>query len=479
MMQDAVDSCPQQLRRSRSRRLLIWAVPSLCVVVCASALIVYRASRQGTSDSPPSLPRINSGSPTPSPAAPPNAASGAFSLSTPDPRSALAASPQLVSLPGGSGLGGGAVGGLGTGRQSLIATLMERVRARPTDVTARVGLLTQLDLAGRHSDAEDVIRQALQSGQRHPRLYHALGMLYMRHKRYDAAAEVFRCEVELKPNSADAHVRLAQCYSLVGERERARTHFERTMKLKPSEPDTYIGLAFLNSSNQRANFAIKYLTKYIRLVKNPGQAYLLLSRIYVNQDRHAEAIEAALKGVAVMPDNPEIWYNLGQAYAYSRGGKLLDKAEEAFKRVLQLAPDHGHGHFELASVYQKLGRIPEATERYADAVRCEPLSGRYHYQYGRALVLAQRKEEAERELARAKELLPLNQREEHLRDRLSAVQNDTSAWCELATIYRKYGNDGMAIAYVDRALRISPGLASAQSLRDELVAAGAPPARAQ
>lgn len=489
MQDDGRTLSPASQRPKAARaRLVPRAAAAVCfVILCLSAAAAYVAIRQGANKSPADDSGRTASAPTlvaPVNAAPPPEGQAPSKQARPaSPLDALLAGPTGY-VPQGLSAGSSPTGGSGRSvsvadASSKVAALKEKVRANPRDVNARVALLTCLDVTGKTSEAEDLIRDALQQGQRDPKLYHALGILYMRHKLYDGAAEVFRCEVEIAPRDADANLRLAECYSLVGNRERASTYFAKVIQLKPNEPDAYLGLANINSSSQRSPLAIKYLKKYIELSPTPGNGYLLLSRILVNQRRCDEAIDAGLKGVAAMPSNADMWYNLAQAYAYSPGNTLLPKAEEAFLRAIQLSPDNGHGHFELANVYTRMGRIPDAVQQFAEAVRCEPLRGRYRYQYGRALLQARRQPEATRELARAKELLPLNQREDHLKDRLATTAKDANAWIELAGIYKQYGQPDTALACVDRALEISPGMPVARTLRQELSAQGVAPAPSQ
>src|SRR5437870_4351706 len=67
--------------------------------------------------------------------------------------------------------------------------LRDPLRQNPADVTARIQLAVTLDNSGEASEAEDVLRAALQRGQKTAEVYHALGMLYLRNQVYKGAAD--------------------------------------------------------------------------------------------------------------------------------------------------------------------------------------------------------------------------------------------------------------------------------------------------
>lgn len=63
----------------------------------------------------------------------------------------------------------------------------------------------------------------------------------------------------------------------------------------------------------------------------------------------------------VIKNEAELWSNLGGVYGEM---KILDKAEECFRRALQIQPDHSAAHVDLAFTLQLKGRWPEAFAEY-------------------------------------------------------------------------------------------------------------------
>ncbi|MDW8208736.1 MAG: tetratricopeptide repeat protein [Chloroherpetonaceae bacterium] len=337
-----------------------------------------------------------------------------------------------------------------------IAELRAKLQQNPKDVTVRTRLASLLDMQGNGSDAEDVIREALQQGQRHPDLYHALGVLYVNNGLYRPAVAAFAQEIRLRPKHAPAYVQLGSAYAYGGNPREAERAYLKAQRLDPSYPDTYLGLAFLNNTSDRYPYAVKYINEYIRRSKYPGPGYALLCRVYINMNLHDRAIEAGKKAIRLVPDNPNVWYTLGQALFYKPGGAHLEQAASAFVEAIRRKPDFGHAHFELASVLARMGRWKAAIAEYREAIRYEPWQGRYHYQLGRALIQAGQKEEGQQRVAQAQQLIRLNQMEARLLDKITVSPQDPQLRYELAQVYQQLGRYDVARLWYNATLDVAP-----------------------
>jgi tetratricopeptide (TPR) repeat protein len=101
-----------------------------------------------------------------------------------------------------------------------------------------------------------------------------------------------------------------------------------------------------------------------------GEALLLLGLIRSAQQRSADAAGLLAEAVAILPPTPEAWYALGGQQA--RLGRFAD-AEQSFRRVLELAPQHGETRMGLAACLLELGRADEA-----ERVLRQALQSRHH-----------------------------------------------------------------------------------------------------
>src|SRR5262249_37752334 len=147
------------------------------------------------------------------------------------------------------------------------------------------------------SEAEDVLRAALQRGQKTPEVYHALGTLYLRNKIYSGAEAAFLLETQLKPRDFQAQLRLGQACLYLNKLDAARRALETARRLDPKVADTYLNLAFLNNLSNHYPHAIDDLNAYLRRLGPPGPGYAMLCRVYINMNQYQQAAEAGRKAV--------------------------------------------------------------------------------------------------------------------------------------------------------------------------------------
>jgi serine/threonine-protein kinase len=143
--------------------------------------------------------------------------------------------------------------------------------------------------------------------------------------------------------------------------------------------------------------------------------YTLGYRLF-NQDKHQEAAECFLLGVALRPDSAVAHYNLGTALKAT--GKLdeaiacfkkatildpryagphnnlgialkdrgkVDEAIESFKKAIALDPRLAVSHSNLGNLWQLRGKLHEAIACYHRALAIDPSNAQAHYNLGNAL----------------------------------------------------------------------------------------------
>ena len=92
-----------------------------------------------------------------------------------------------------------------------------------------------------------------------------------------------------------------------------------------------------------------------------------------------------------------------------RRQKRLDCALAELRKVVELKPRYQRGHYEMAQVFEEMGRGAEALVAYEAAASGYVTDAEFHLRYGRALFRQRREADARRELRRAQELAPGSQ----------------------------------------------------------------------
>jgi tetratricopeptide (TPR) repeat protein len=332
----------------------------------------------------------------------------------------------------------------------------QELQRDPKNIAVRIRLAALLSVKGEDSEAEDVLRAALQQGQQTAEIYHALGLIYVRNKLWLPAVQAFTLETSLHPKDYQAHLQLAAAYAYLSRVDDAKREFEAAQAIDPSAADPYMGLAYLNNSSERYPYAVQYLNEYIKRSRQPGPGYGLLSRIYLNMQLYDQAVTAGKTATSLKSDDAGIWYTLGQAYSYRPGDQNLSEAAIAFEHAVQITPRWPNAHFELGHVYARQNRVQDAITQYRQAIQGDPVRGKYYYQLGQLLMKHGETQDGKKELEKAKVLIALNQREDQLQQKIAAAPSDPRNLFELAQLYKKMGSYSQAESWLQNILTIAP-----------------------
>ncbi|MCL6567062.1 MAG: tetratricopeptide repeat protein [Acidobacteriia bacterium] len=143
-----------------------------------------------------------------------------------------------------------------------------------------------------------------------------------------------------------------------GDRTLARKHLENALKIYPQFPQALLALATLELQEEKPNLALEHLQQAVRIDNNYGDGYLLLSRVLNHLGRYSEAIEAAEKTNALLPNAWQAQFERGIA-ALALGN--LAMATAALEQIERGAsPDTPEAQLLRAGIYLKTERVLEA-----------------------------------------------------------------------------------------------------------------------
>ena len=250
------------------------------------------------------------------------------------------------------------------------ALAAERLKARPTDVQARI-LLARSDAAmGRLDAAYAGFREALRLDPRSPDALYYLGI---------AAGALAEAEygrlLEMAPASARAHQLRGRSYQAQGRSKEAEAELEAALAAGPPSAEVLVALGDL----RRAKLSFP------------------------------EARAAYVQAVELSPGDYDALYGLGVCDSYA--GEHASAAS-LFRRALRVAPDSAPARLALGISLVQTGQTTAAVTELEEAARLEPRMRQAYYQLGRAYQALGRPRDAEAAFARSRELLE----EEHRKD---------------------------------------------------------------
>ena len=228
------------------------------------------------------------------------------------------------------------------------------VRASPDNPVARMELgVAELRL-GRAADAADLLRKAIASN---PELQGAnlfLGIAYAQMHRVEESVAALRREIELDPKDAQAYMWEGVVELQDGHPEKATEPFDRAAELAPNDLNI---LEYRGKAHSEVAFA-----SYARMAvidPNSWHVHRVQAQIYSQQNQHKEAIAELQEAIKLMPNNSDLYEELGAEY---RKSSALELAQQAYSKELELSPSNPIAMYNLAKIDIETNRAAEGLD---------------------------------------------------------------------------------------------------------------------
>ena len=165
-----------------------------------------------------------------------------------------------------------------------------------------------------------------------------------------------------------------------------------------SDANHNLGLLLMNAGKLKE--AVIFLQNAANI--NPGVTQYLVS---LKAAKDAISAAASTASAATADSSPEASKFLDEGNVFYLK-KMFDKAEESYKKALELKPDYAEAYSNLGSALYYLGRLPEAESIFLKALALKPDYAECYSNLGSVYNDIERFEEAEKNLKKAIELKP-------------------------------------------------------------------------
>ncbi len=174
--------------------------------------------------------------------------------------------------------------------------------------------------------------------------------------RFDEAVQMYAELTRARPNDAGLLLNLGMAQSMAGRQREAIGPLEHAVKLQPSLHPAwlFLGTAYLELGQARS--AVRPLEKAVATDPNSVKARQMLADAYLRLERYDEAGGQLLKLTELDQTNADAWYALGQSHEA--------RAQVAFDRLRQVAPDSPYESLLVADVLVTQEKYAEAIELY-------------------------------------------------------------------------------------------------------------------
>jgi len=250
---------------------------------------------------------------------------------------------------------------------TAIKAFRKLVEVKPDHLETWKKLLSLQLQGGEPKRAEKDAGRMIQHFPGLPEGYFAKGLALLQQRKGDIAAPLFRKVIDLEPAHYKAHNALALLNSKASP-EDAISHYEASLRALPRQPVIYARISALYLRTGQEASGRRLAQEFIGQYPNQGGGHLLLGMLLLGDQRDAGILHLK-KAVALEPQNPAYYLNLGSVYEQAGAKK---EAIRLYESAIRNIPKHPVFLNNLAWNYAQVNRLTEALPLAVEAASLRP-----------------------------------------------------------------------------------------------------------
>lgn len=174
--------------------------------------------------------------------------------------------------------------------------------------------------------------QVISLDPKHAETYYQLGQVHHQQNNLDQAVDYYKACLNLDPEHVESYHGLAAAYTNLGDLKTARDYFEKTLQYQADHHEARFNFASLLLNQKKLNEALMH---YLHLLEcQPSlDVYYNIGVIYMDQDRHDDAIQYFNEALLLDPHHLETHINMAAVFLKKEDYRNASKHYEiAFKQ---------------------------------------------------------------------------------------------------------------------------------------------------
>jgi Flp pilus assembly protein TadD len=265
------------------------------------------------------------------------------------------------------------------------------VKVRPDNGRAHGNLGRVLAVQGRHGEAEEHLRRAVELDTTAVEARDNLANLLLGTGRPGEALRLLEEAVDLRPEDATTRIHLGNALLADGDATAAFGHFETAIRLRPSDAVAHSRTGSALAALGRFDEALAAQRRAVELDPNHVLIRLDFGKLLMQRGDPEAAAAEFRTAVELEADNVDARNNL--AFASLESGHLK-QAQEYFQTSLRIQPT-ATAHFGLARLDAAMGRIEDAEAHLRSGLQLNPNDAQAHFFLASIILDTGREGEAE------------------------------------------------------------------------------------
>ncbi|HKI60218.1 MAG TPA: tetratricopeptide repeat protein, partial [Mariprofundaceae bacterium] len=252
--------------------------------------------------------------------------------------------------------------------------LRDYIKQRPGSIRVRNALGRLLVQSDRIQEAINLYKGLVRDTGGTAEALSTLGLLYYQNRDYEHAAEQFRKVLASAPDD-NARFYLAASLEAMDKRNEAKKLYQEIDKKSIAYVDAQLRLAGLDLAANHASEAEKRAKAVLADHPDDGDAYMLLSSIYLVQQKFQSLLDETEDALALQHIPSRLLFNRAVAYEHF---KQYENVERSLRELLSTNPNHSEALNFLGYVFADQGiNLVEARELIQRALEEKPDDGYY------------------------------------------------------------------------------------------------------
>ena len=240
--------------------------------------------------------------------------------------------------------------------EQAIAHWRKALEINPRTPEIHSGIARALMGLNRHEEAIEELQKEIKIAPA-SFSYFLLGQEYLQQKQYKEAKASYEKAIAAQPDMTNAYYGLFNVCARLGQRDEAKKHMATFKKLKAGE------MKDLKDRNDAFN-------DLVDMRQDAAQTFLKAAQAYQTTGKFARAEQLLKRATQLDPRDATYQLHYGALVMQMRN---LPAAEQAFRKVIELAPQSSRGYSGLAHLYLQANRnLPQARQLAEKAVQREP-----------------------------------------------------------------------------------------------------------
>ncbi|MBL4760147.1 MAG: tetratricopeptide repeat protein [Mariprofundaceae bacterium] len=222
--------------------------------------------------------------------------------------------------------------------------------------------LARLLIQSKHPQEATVIyKQMLKSLPQSAEIQSALGLLYYQEKQFQKSADQFAKALQIAPKNQNFRFYLASSLEVLQKKKKARSLYQQIDAHHELWQEAQLRLASMDFMEKKYTSSRQYIQKVLKQDSTNNQAWILLSTIYLAQEKYQKLLDQTQSATALKQVPDRLYMNRAIAFEYF---KRYKDVESTLKTLIHNNPNHADALNFLAYTYAEQGIKLDEAKKY-------------------------------------------------------------------------------------------------------------------